>query len=643
MKHFLTLLFFLSYTFIYSQILNNNTTIDVDSLSSEEINVKLSGKTKYTDYKIVSFKNDTTVVDTTLTIEKYYKFNFRRKDNFELIPFHNQGQTFTTLAHDFSKTSLFPDIGFSAKHFLYEDAEDINYYKVPTPTTEILVRTGLEQGQVLDAFFTLNFTERLNVSIAYKGLRSLGQYRESLSSTGNFRTTLSYSTPNDRYSARLHLTSQDFLNEENGGLTDEAIVAFETNDENFSDRDLLDVNLEDTESFFKGTRTYLDHNYKIFSSKTDSTQPKDFSNLKVGHILHSERKSSLFTQAAATPEIFGESFSSVIEEQTNSRFLSNQAYLEFNSKYILGRFKVKANYTTVEYGYDSVFNPNASINGKLGLRGRGTSLGAEWKAKLGNFHVNADATVTPGDSFLSGNHLYGEAFYKKDSVLTLKGRLLVSSKSPDFNYLFFNSSYADYNWENDFDNINQQNIGFDLDSKWGSASLDLTNIVNHTFFNEEIQPEQSNEAVTYLKLKLNKEFKVGKFALNNTILYQNVSSGSSILRVPDFTTRNTLYYTDSWFKGDALFIQIGMNFKYFTDYFANSFDPILQEFHIQNETEIGYPLFDAFINARIRRTRLFLQIDNVFSGVLDQNFYSAPGNPFRDSVIRFGLVWNWFI
>ena len=59
--------------------------------TSGSVNVKLSGKTKYTDYKIFSFQRDTTYIDTTLSIQKEYKFNFLRKDHFELLGFHNQG------------------------------------------------------------------------------------------------------------------------------------------------------------------------------------------------------------------------------------------------------------------------------------------------------------------------------------------------------------------------------------------------------------------------------------------------------------------------------------------------------------------------------------------------------------------------
>ena len=42
---------------------------------------------KIEDYLIISRQNDTVVVDTSLTIEKYHRVNFLRKDNFDLIPF----------------------------------------------------------------------------------------------------------------------------------------------------------------------------------------------------------------------------------------------------------------------------------------------------------------------------------------------------------------------------------------------------------------------------------------------------------------------------------------------------------------------------------------------------------------------------
>ena len=536
----------------------------------------------------------------------------------------------------------FPDIGFSAKQASYFNIDDIDYFEVPTPTTEILYRTGLQQGQVLDALFTLNFSKRLNVSLSYKGLRSLGAYRQALVSNGNFRGTFQYRTKKNQYQIKGHLTSQDFFHQENGGLTAESLVNFIEDDPNFTTRARLDVNLTDSESQFDGNRVYIEQSYKLLSSK-DSINNKDFSNLKVGHILTNENKTYEFIQGRLNTAVFGTANSSnPRNKKATSKITSNELNLEFNSKYVLGRFKAKTNFTNYSYGYDTILNSNSSVN-RLKLEGNAISFGADWNAKIKNFQLNADASITPGNGRLSGNFLKGEAVYVKDSVFSVKGTLLLSSKSPNFNTLLHQSEYDAYNWQNDFSNVNTRDIGFDLKSKWLNASLNFTNLDNYTYFDENSKPQQFENQITYLKVKANREFKLGKFALDNTLMYQNVSSGSSVFRVPEFVTRNTFYYTDYWFKGKPMLVNIGVTFKYFTKYNVNAYNPLLAEFRIQNDEQIGFPTIDVFFNAQVRRTRLYFKVDNATSSLTDKNYFSAPNYPYRDLTIRFGLVWNWFI
>ena len=614
-----------------------------DSINtSSSTTVTLSGKTKYTDYKIISHKRDTTYIDTTLTLQKEYKFNYLRKDLFEFLEFHNQGQAVNNLGYSFNNVYPFPDIGFSAKQASYFNIDDIDYFEVPTPTTEILYRTGLQQGQVLDALFTLNFSKRLNVSLSYKGLRSLGAYRQALVSNGNFRGTFQYRTKKNQYQMKGHLTSQDFFHQENGGLTAESLVNFIEDDPNFTTRARLDVNLTDSESQFDGNRVYIEQSYKLLSSK-DSINNKDFSNLKVGHILTNENKTYQFIQGRLNTAFFGTANSSnPRNKKATSKITSNELNLEFNSKYVLGRFKAKTNFTNYSYGYDTILNSNSSVN-RLKLEGNAISFGADWNAKIKNFQLNADVSITPGNGRLFGNFLKGEAVYEKDSVFSVKGTLLLSSKSPNFNTLLHQSEYDAYNWQNDFSNVNTRDIGFDLKSKWLNASLNFTNLDNYTYFDEESKPQQFANQITYLKVKANREFKLGKFALDNTLMYQNVSSGSSVFRVPEFVTRNTFYYTDYWFKGKPMLVNIGVTFKYFTKYNVNAYNPLLAEFRIQNDEQIGFPTIDVFFNAQVRRTRLYFKVDNATSSLTDKNYFSAPNYPYRDLTIRFGLVWNWFI
>ena len=95
----------------------------------------------------------------------------------------------------------------------------------------------------------------------------------------------------------------------------------------------------------------------------------------------------------------------------------------------------------------------------------------------------------------------------------------------------------------------------------------------------------------------------------------------------------------------ALFLQTGINFKYFTKYNMNAYDPVLAEFYVQNDQDLGgFPLLDLFFNAKIRQTRIFFKWEHFNSVFTSKNeYFSAPGYPYRDAVIRFGLVWDFFL
>jgi len=653
---FLLLILFFSYS-VQSQnvptrpanIENPSDFSQRDSIPDDRmIDVQLSGKTHYTDYRIISYKGDTTYVDTTLTIHKDYTFNYLRKDNFELLPFHNQGQTFNSLGHDFSKVSLFPQMGNSAMHFNYYEIEDIDYYKVPTPTSELAYRTGLQQGQFLDALLTFNTSERQNISIAYKGLRSLGKYRSALSSHGNMRFTYSYQTKNDAYNMKAHVAAQDLSNDQNGGLPELSLSYFESKDPNFSDRGRIETNFSDASNALRGNRYYLAHDYKIWQREDTVRNKKSF--LKVGHIFNYERKHYYYKQATAN-DLFGNSFDTKIQDKLNYITLKNEGYVGLKSRLVLGEVQFKATHFNYNYNYNSAANLDGIFIPST-VKGNTISVGGSWKTNFKKFNINAE-TATTVSGKLIGNYFKASAEFKQDSLFIFKGTFLTNSKSPNLNFELNQSNYINYNWSNLLKNERTRTLLFDLKSdKILNASAQITQIDNYTYFDDliindiaEVKPFQSDKTISYLKLKVSRELRLGKFALDNTIMYQKVAQGSSVFRVPELVTRNTLYFADHLFKGDPLYLQTGVTLKYFTKYYANSYNPVLSEFYLQNEQEIGnYPVLDFFINAQVQRTRLYLKFEHFNSGFnKSANYYTAPSYPYRDFVIRFGLVWNFFI
>jgi hypothetical protein len=619
----------------------NSNRLDMDSLYSQSSKQAVKNdKAKIQDYLIITQKNDTIQVDTILSIYKDYKFNYLQRDDFELLPFSNMGQTYNTLSHDFKSSSLIPGIGASAKHFNYMDVNDINYYRVPTPFTELMYKTAFEQGHVLDAFFTVNISNQFNFSIAYKGMRSLGKYQHILSSTGNFRFTTNYNSKNNRYKLRTHLVKQDILNQENGGISDEDLIGFESGDPEFIDRSLFDPIFENAQNNLEGKRFHMDQSYVLF--QRDSLNSNQIS---IGNLLTFEDKYYHFTQDSNDP-FFGDAFvsSSISDKSTFENF-----YTEFNARYLnktLGAFKASLGYNNYNYGYNSlVILNNQTITNRL--LGDVLSFGAAYKNKIGALDINGEVGFNiTGD--LEGNFINGDVSYMFNDDIEAKAGININSKAPDFNFQLFQSDYLSYNWQNNFRNQQTKQLAIALKSKkYGSLQLDYNTIGNYLYFakNEgaSVKPFQHDGTLNYIRVKFSNEISYKKFALNNTILFQNVFDGDEVLNVPQLVTRHSFYYTNEFFK-KALFLQTGLTFSYFSSYSMNAYDPLLAEFYTQNTTEIGdFPRIDFFINAKISQARIYLKAEHLNSSFTGYDYYSAPNYPYRDFTVRFGIVWNFFL
>ena len=601
------------------------------------------------DYKVISIKRDTTNVDTSLTIAKDYKFNYLRKDRYGLLPFANTGQTYNTLIYDFDQKGTTPGNIAQARHFNYLGVEDINYFYLPTPVTDLYYRSAFEQGQQLDASFTMNTSKRVNFSVAYKGLRSLGKYVNSLTSTGNWRAAASYRTKNDKYHIRAHWVAQDLLNEENGGLTDQALNQFLSNDPEFSEREQLDVNLDNTENILDGTRVYINHHFNLLNRKDSIANYS----LRLGHIFNSENKFYQFTQSASS-DLFGEVFDQgAFRDRTDQEETYNEVFATYEDDK-LGTLTFKANALTYDYGYDTVIivdQNNDGINETIPSRLQGTNIavGGAYKNRIGKLDVEGEAQVNVVGDF-DGFNIAGSLGYDITEDAHLEASILSNSRPANYNHLLSQSNYVNYIWHNapTYSNVNTNTIAGRLSSKkWANVDVSATSINNYAYFGLNaaslLTSLQSGDAVNHLKITANREFTYGKFALDATVTVQNVSGAEGVLNVPDFVTRGSLYFSDRLFK-NALLLQTGVTLNYFTEYNLNGYDPVLAEFFVQNEQEFGaFPLVDIFLNMKVRQTRIFVKAEHINSGFTGNNFFSAPGYPYRDFNVRFGLVWNFFL
>ena len=590
-------------------------------------------------YQRIDLQSDTTSLDTTLGLHKLNRFNYLRRDDFELLPFANVGQAYNTLSFRPKTYSALPTFAPTARQRTQLNWEDIAYYRVPTPLTELYFKTAFVQGQQLDAFFTSNINEGLNISVAYKGVRSLGQYQHILTSTGDFRGTVNYVSPDKRYHLKAHLVNQELMNRENGGLTESALVLYTTADPEFDDRGRLDVNFENAENALRAARYFAQQEYHF--NPNDEESVWQHVGLQVGH----QAQSYLFTQKSAY-EGFGQAYKGV-DLYTKSVGYANRvkAYSQFNLSALTVIPHVALN--NFSYGYQRVLDLDQGVIPSQ-IEDNFLLAGAQIKTRWRDFELIGDFEQSMGSDQSLGQISLGlNKRWDENSFLGIK--IERNAQPVALNMRLNQSDYKNYNWYQEFKPVSFQSIAAELNLPvLGTLKGSFTRIEDYAYFGtseEDLgpRPMQTDEVVQYLKLHHDRTFKFGLWALQSELIYQNAISGAEFMPVPDFLTRQTIYFEDEWFKKAAK-IQTGFRLKYFTEFNLPAYDPVLAEFYLQDLEQIGsFPLIDFFFQTKIKQTRLFLIYEHMNQMFQSENrHFSAPGYPYRDASLRFGLVWNFF-
>jgi len=678
-KQFLVFIFFFAHFVLLSQ--SNDIDLKLKAQQEQEKLEKESENTKdtlTTDYYKIYFLNDKVeTVDTSLNIYKDYKFNFLREDSFDLISFANSGHTYNKLSYDFKDFSK-PDIGARGKHFHYFEKEDIGYYNVPTPFTEIFAKSTFEQGQILDMLVSINLSRQYNFTIAHKGYKSLGKYINTRSRGNQFRFSSNFNSENQLSYWRFHFTSQNIFNQENAGIDPDSIYFFEQATNYF----VLDQSgnqiIEEDGSFrmieydgyldrsrlgpavFSRGSLYSKRFFSDFQRVLLKNKKENLNTLAVNYQFTHEYKKIEYNDEMNN-EIFGEVYD---EEQTvsdQSRFIEQENKIilstdlnklgKFNLSYVLTNWK--NNYKV----YDEL-NPDEII---YGLELDQSNFSINWFKKLKKLNFEFKFNKSSKDDLKSD---YLSFSIKGTPIKNINFEMNSSliERSPNFNFKLFRSAYKNYNWfNNELNDEKISNINLKLSYKELVMLTGDYNIIdNYTFFREATNAlngetdtkrlavvNQANSQIKYYSFKLFSKIDIGKFSLVNTAKYQQkeqeVSPGNlSALNVPEWITRNTLMYSTNVFN-KSLFIQTGLTFNYFTKYFADHYNPLISEFVTQNYREIGdFPRFDFFFNAKIQQTRVFIKVEHLNSSFTGYDYYSDPFSPYRDMSIRLGLVWNFF-
>ena len=247
----------------------------------------------------------------------------------------------------------------------------------------------------------------------------------------------------------------------------------------------------------------------------------------------------------------------------------------------------------------------------------------------------------------------------KDTV-QLAARAFVKNLNPSFYMRHYHSQFAW--WDNDLNKEFRTRIEGTLSLKRTRTALTVgvENIKNYAYFatdkiayNDEggqfagysnrISVKQYGGSVQVFSARLNQNFKFGILHWDNEVAYQKTSN-QDILPLPDLSAYSNLYIVFRIAK--VLRVQLGGDVRYFTEYYAPDYAPIIQQFTVQSpETRIklgNYPICNAYVNLFLKHCRFYVNVNHVNNGTGNKNAFLVPHYPINPMNIHFGLSWNFF-
>ena len=304
-------------------------------------------------------------------------------------------------------------------------------------------------------------------------------------------------------------------------------------------------------------------------------------------------------------------------------------------------------------GIDSYNEHNLSIGAQL----------SKTQGKLLHYDAIAETWLTGSDAGQMKLDVNADLNFKLfGDTLTLSANGFLYRLNPTFYYRHFHSRHAW--WDNDnLSKIIHSRIQGILNYQKTRTTLrvEIDEIKNYTYFassyntvndnrvNHAIIVKQNNGLIHLLTASISQDFTFGPINWENMITYQN-SSNKTVLPVPALNIYSNLYLR---FKiAHVLRCDFGADVRYFTKYYAPDYVPILGQYAIQTNTdtngsdnriEIGnYPVANVYANFHLKHTRFFIMLSHFNAGTGRKNYFFTPHYPLNQSILRFGLSWNFF-
>ena len=512
--------------------------------------------------------------------------------------------------------------GFHVYDLYYNSPDSMVYYDTKSPYTNLAAFFGGGNRNMLDITFARNITPRWNVGFNFHTIRArkvLNPSRrdDNMTDQNSYSLQTSYQSEDGKYFLLGNFSRMRHLVNEQGGIVPPSV-----------DSTSLYFAYEDSKMWLRNSRAidlrqdyHLYHQYELLKG------------WQVYHVFDKRKQEvSFVSNLNSADSLFFNPNRFQYQDSTRNVNHFSEWRNEMGFKGDLGPVYYNA---YVKFRTGRMANPFFESNNNFNELYLGGSLRGQLSERW-YFEAEGEYLIPQGfriNGIFRSPYLdltYTKALYR-----------------PTLHQELYRGNH--YEWTNpNLSNVGVDQIKGEIKADFAKfslrPSLTINRVNNYVFYNQEMVPQQIEAEAFMLMPGFRGNFAIGKLFMQNEIIYTAITGGAAdSFRIPEWFVNSRIFY-DSPLFNENLFIQIGIEGRYRSDYLADAYMPATQQFHLQDRFLVqGYPVLDAFLNFRINRTRLLIRYNHLNQNMLDQpGYFVTPDYTGLRGMLDIGINWSFF-
>ncbi len=536
------------------------------------------------------------------------------------------------------------DLGFHQFDPYWLTSNRVKLYNTYRPYTLAAYQQGSKNEIAASLIHTQNITPEWNAGIELHRYRTDGFYPRQVSKITNFNANTGYESKNGFFHVNAGYLINSVKVDENGGVADAEILI----DSSIFDKSLVAVQLDSAMNYWKNDNVFLQNSFDFGPSaevkmNDTLTQRMIVPKVRVLHFAEWERRSFLFYDDAVDNYFYQHINIDSLKTRDSLNYdrLSNEIAIGFpvSSKPLIRNFTGNVFFRHDLYKINSALPDQEIQNGIIGGSlfqsiGLDSSDGPKLTINLkGEYNL---LSYNKGDFYLSGAIAFrmfsnGAIFFE-------------ASKSKNHPALIQQNYLSNhFQWQNSFSSSKTSSLKstFVITSWKLVLGGKLFSIENPVYWNSSALPSQYPGSLTGYAVFFGKNFQIKGFHFDNELQYQQFNP-DSIVSLPSFFSRHSLYFEDNLFKG-ALTSKVGIDVRYTADHYGPAYMPAIGQFYIQHFEKLNYyPVADLFISIKIKGVRAFAMVQNIDQDLFSKVYFSAYRYPMPDRAFKLGIEWRFW-